>query len=296
MSPPPQRERFVALIGALRPELHRYCARLTGSVFDGEDIVQDTLARGLAVVDQLEALPAVRPWLFRVAHNRAIDFLRDRARRAGEPLEVEPIDDATPGSEAVVLQAEAVRLAVARFTELPPAQRSAVILKDVLELPLDEIAGVLDMTLDAVKGALARGRARLGALQTIATVPPPPSPAVVRYAALFNAHDWDGLRALLADDVELDQTTRPRRSGTAEVGQFFTFYASYAAASTWRVAPAWLDGREVVAVFEPSGSARPSYVTALTWRDDQLTFIRDFRYARYIAGDAEIALMGDAAR
>jgi RNA polymerase sigma-70 factor (ECF subfamily) len=287
------RAQFLARVGELRPELHRYCARLTGSVFDGEDIVQDTLARGLAAVDQLDHLPALRPWLFRIAHNRAIDVVRERARRTGEPLAAdEPIADASPGSE--LLRAEAVHLAVSRFIALPPAQRSAVILKDVLELSLDEIAGVLDMSLDAVKGALARGRARLVTLQAAAqtSAPPPPSPAIARYAALFNAHDWDALRALLADDVQLQQSDRPRRRGAAEVGQFFTYYASYAASCTWRVVPAWVEGREILAVFEPPDQPQPSYITELTWRDGKLSFIRDFRYTRYVASDAEILVAG----
>src|SRR5881392_2124108 len=81
------RRQFLALVSHVRPELLRYCARMTGSVADGEDVVQDTLARAYYELSQLEALPPLRPWLFRIAHHRAIDHWRREARRASEPLE-----------------------------------------------------------------------------------------------------------------------------------------------------------------------------------------------------------------
>ena len=78
---------FLALVGDLRPELHRYCSRLTGSVMDGEDVVQDSLASAFVALKTMEAAPSMRAWLFRIAHNRALDLLRSRALRAAEPLE-----------------------------------------------------------------------------------------------------------------------------------------------------------------------------------------------------------------
>jgi RNA polymerase sigma-70 factor (ECF subfamily) len=75
------------MIGDIRPELHRYCARLTGSVFDGEDVVQDAIAKAYEALETLETRPALRAWLFRIAHNRALDVLRSRNLRAAEPLE-----------------------------------------------------------------------------------------------------------------------------------------------------------------------------------------------------------------
>ena len=81
------RRRFLELVADLRPELHRYCARMTGSVADGEDIVQDTLARAYYLLPEMNELPAFRPWLFRIAHNRALDHLRRYEARMVEPLE-----------------------------------------------------------------------------------------------------------------------------------------------------------------------------------------------------------------
>ena len=104
----------------------------------------------------------------------------------------------------VLVRREAVDTAVSRFVELPTVQRSVVILKDVLDQSLEEIAAMLDLTVNAVKGHLARGRARLKAINAQAPAQPaprPPSPAVARYVALFNRRDWDGLRAMLADDA-----------------------------------------------------------------------------------------------
>jgi RNA polymerase sigma-70 factor (ECF subfamily) len=152
---------LLALAGELQPELHRYCARLMGSVIDGEDVVQDTLVRAVVALQDLEEAPPLRPWLFRIAHNRALDLLRGRAVRRTEPIEaaLEIADAANPDPVEMLMRQEAVKTAVSRFAELPTMQRSVVILKDVLDEQLSEISTLLDLTIDAVKGHLARGRA-----------------------------------------------------------------------------------------------------------------------------------------
>jgi RNA polymerase sigma factor (sigma-70 family) len=297
--PPLDRDRQAELLaeaGELRPELHRYCARLMGSVIDGEDVVQDTLARALVALQDMEEMPPLRPWLFRIAHNRALDLLRGRAVRMTEPIEAasDVADQANPDPVEMLMRQEAVETAVSRFVELPTIQRSVVILKDVLDQSLIEIAALLDLTVDAVKGHLARGRARLRQINAQAgpiLQAQPASAAVVRYVALFNQQDWDGLRALLADDVKLHQSTYPVRVGSAEVGRFFTIYAKFD--GLW-FAPAWLEGREVIAVFQDRADPKPSYFMWLEWRDGRISFIHDYRYVRYIAADAELALAVDA--
>jgi len=201
-----------------------------GSLIDGEDVVQDTLIRAFVALQDLEEAPPLRPWLFRIAHNRALDLLRSRAVRMAEPIDAasDVAGSASPDPVEMLMRQEAVKTAVSRFVELPTLQRSVVILKDVLDESLIEIATLLDLTVDAVKGHLARGRARLrevnaqaGQLSEARTA----SAAVARYVALFNQRDWDGLRALLADDVRLNQSTYPLRVGPADVGLFFTIYA-----------------------------------------------------------------------
>jgi RNA polymerase sigma-70 factor (ECF subfamily) len=301
--PPPDRDRraeFLALTGELRPELHRYCARLMGSVIDGEDVVQDTLVRALAALQEIEEqrqeMPPLRPWLFRIAHNRALDLLRGRAVRKTEPIDAasDVADEANPDPVEMLMRQEAVKTAVSRFAELPTVQRSVVILKDVLDQSLLEIAALLNLTVDAVKAHLARGRARLREINAQAGPLPgarPASAAVARYVALFNQRDWDGLRALLADDVKLHQSTYPLRAGSADVGMFFTIYAKFD--GVW-MAPAWVEGREVIAVFQDRADPKPSYMMWLEWRDGRISFIRDYRYARYVLADAELALAPDA--
>src|SRR5207253_657463 len=226
--------------------------RLMGSVVDGEDVVQDTLARALAALEDLQETPPLRPWLFRIAHNRALDLLRSRAVRKAEPIDAasDVADSASPDPVEMLMRQEAIKTAVSRFVELPTLQRSVVILKDVLDESLIEIAALLDLTVDAVKGHLARGRARLREINAQAGPLPdarPASATVARYVALFNQRDWDGLRALLADDVKLNQSSYPLRVGRAAVGRFFTIYDTFD--GLW-LAPAWLEGREVIAVFE----------------------------------------------
>ena len=266
-----------------------------GSVIDGEDVVQDTLARALVALDEVEEMPQLRPWLFRIAHNRALDLLRSRAVRKAEPIDAasDIADQANPDPMEVLMRQEAVETAVSRFAELPLLQRSVVILKDVLDESLKDIAELLDLTVDAVKAHLARGRARLREINAHAATPVearPASAAVTRYVALFNARNWDGLRALLADDVRLHQSTYPVRVGAADVGMFFTIYAKFEGA---RFAAAWVEGREVIAVFENAADPKPSYFMWLEWRDGRISFIRDYRYARYIVTDAGLTLAAD---
>ena len=99
------------------------------------------------------------------------------------------------------------------------------------------------------------------------------------------------LRALMADDVKLNQSSHPLRVGRADVGLFFTIYAQ--SDDVWLV-PAWLERREVIAVFEDRADPKPSYMMWLEWRDDRISFIRDYRYVRYVVADAELALAPDA--
>jgi RNA polymerase sigma-70 factor, ECF subfamily len=288
------RRRFLALVNDVRPDLHRYCARMTGSVADGEDVVQDTLARAYYELPELKELPALRSWLFRIAHNRALDYLRRYERRMGEPLEVAAgiAADELAEPDIALSRQEAVRGAISQFLELVPAQRSCVILKDVLGYSLEEIAAMLELSVSAVKAALHRGRTRLRELSRVSTSPAPrrtTSPALTRYAALFNARDWDGVRALLVEEVKLDLVSRWKTAGRRQVSPYFTNYASV---TDWYLVPGWLDGREVLAVLHDPRAARTAYFIELSLVDDgRVAAIRDFRYVPYIAHEAEIEFL-----
>lgn len=285
------RAQFDADIAKLRPDLHRYCARLVGSALEGEDIVQDVLVKAVANIDRMGPDTRLRPWLFRVAHNRAIDHLRRQTRHRAQPIEDTPLVDPAGQPDAALEGREAVEAAFGHFIELPVAQRSAVIFKDVLGYSLEDIADLLEMSTNAVKAVLSRGRAKLKLLALSAEKPGRPrraSPEAARFADLFNRRDWDALRSLLADDVRLTQTTLGERKGRTEVGKFFTIYAEIPA---FHLVPAFLDGgEEIIAVFENDERLSPAYLMQVEWRGGRISAIRDFRYARYILDGSVIAL------
>ncbi|HEU5294665.1 MAG TPA: sigma-70 family RNA polymerase sigma factor [Burkholderiaceae bacterium] len=278
------RREFLALVDPLRPQLHRYCARMTGSIADGEDVVQETLAAAYYELSQMKSLPQLRPWLFRIAHNRAIDHWRREQMRQSEPLDaaLEVADDATREPDQALARQQATRAAISAFLALAPAQRACVVLKDVLEQSLDEIALALDMSVPAVKAALHRGRVALGAGAAAGSAArTPTSPQLQRYASLFNARDWDGVRAQLAADVRVELVSRRKMAGSEAV----TYFTNYQGVPGWRLSPAWLDGREVLAV-RLGAAERPAYLIALHWRDGRVQTIRDYRYVPYIAAEA----------
>lgn len=281
-------QQFLAMVADLRPELHRYCARMTGSVIDGEDVVQDALAAAFYELSQLRELPALRAWLFRIAHHRAIDHIRRRERRVADPLDKfhDPPDE-TPAADSELERAETIQLALARFTALAPAQRACVILKDVLDHSLDDIAALLDLTIPAVKAALHRGRARLRELDSAGDPAPhrpsPFTPELIRYARLFNARDWDAVRAMLIDDARLDLVSRSKRRGIEQVGGYFT---NYSRVDDWHLAPAHLEGHEVLAVRRSPSDPQPAYFIQLELSGGRVHSIRDYRYVPYVAREA----------
>jgi RNA polymerase sigma factor (sigma-70 family) len=282
------RRQFLALVDDIRPDLHRYCARMTGSVFDGEDIVQDTLARAYDELSGLKQLPALRAWLFRIAHNRALDYLRSYDQRMREPLEaLGAMADSGEDPEDAVIRDEATRATLARFVELPVAQRSSVILKDVLGYSLEEIANMLELSVPAVKAALHRGRTRLRATarSAVSESPRALSPVISRYADLFNARDWEGVRSLLVEDVKLDVVSQLKRSGRRDVDLYFTNYGRWIG---WHMVPARVDGREALVVLcEPPATQR-SYFVQITPAEGRIAAIRDYYHVPYIPVDATV--------
>jgi RNA polymerase sigma-70 factor (ECF subfamily) len=272
------REQFLAMVHEVRPELHRYCARLTGSVIEGEDIVQDTLAKAFYALSLSPDVPPLRPWLFRIAHNAALDFLKSHGRKLVDmPGEIDEIAGFEDAADPAV-----VRAALARFLALPVSQRSAVILKDVLGHSLEETAATMGTTVMAVKAALVRGRKRLLEPETDDSEAARLERAELdRYATLFNARDWDGVRALVGDDCRLDLVSKSQRRGKA-VGMYFGRYEKEDVAL--RVVR--LEGRLALAAYV-AGAEKPAYFILLELEAGRVTSIRDFRYVPYIAAEAE---------
>lgn len=284
------RTEFEQLMAELRPRLHRYCARMTGSVIDGEDVLQETLIKAIEAFPHTGPLANAEGWLFRIAHNAALDFLRRRNRRElfqDDPQELETIAD--PDSEIERRQAAAASLRT--LMRLPVAQRSSVILMDVLGHSLEEISEVLESTVPAIKANLHRGRQRLVELAAEPDDRPPPVLAeaerqrLAAYVERFNARDFDALRALLADEVKVEVVNRTRLSGRDEAGRYF---GNYSQTTDWHLVPGLVDRRPAVLVHDREPSGAPLYFMLLDWLDGRLLGIRDFRYARYAVEDAEL--------
>ena len=277
------------LLARMRPKLHRYCSRMVGSVIDGEDVLQDALIKAVESLASAGAIGNPRGWLFRIAHNTALDFLRRRNRqevfRSGE--EVDMIADPAD----TVLNREIAGASLRTFMRLPVAQRSSVILMDVLGCSLQELCEVMDFSLPAVKAALHRGRAQLRELaEEPDDLPPPKLSEADRhrlgdYVAHFNARDFDAIRAMIADDVRLDLVNKTRMNGKAEVSKYF---GNYSKVSDWHLVPGLVESRPAILVFDPNepGSA-PKYFMLLRWSADKVATIRDFRHAAYVIDGAE---------
>jgi RNA polymerase sigma-70 factor (ECF subfamily) len=276
------------LIGALRPKLHRYCARMTGSVIDGEDVVQDALVKAIEAVAQAGPIGNPEGWLFRIAHNAALDFLRRRARQNAAHAEQDLDMIADPVSSTEERQAAAASLRT--FMRLPVAQRSSIILMDVLGYSLDEIGTVTGSSIPALKAALHRGRTRLRELmqepEELAqpSLSEPERSRLARYVDRFNARDFDAIRDMLADEVRLELVNRTRVTGRREVSGYFGNYASL---QDWQLVPGFVDRRPAVIVRDPI-DATPAYFVLLQWSDESVIGIRDFRYARYALEGADL--------
>src|SRR3981081_3150395 len=281
-----------SLLAEMRPKLHRYCARMVGSVIDGEDVLQDALLKAV------EALAAAGPignpegWLFKIAHNTALDFLRRRNRqealRSGE--EVDMIADPADA----VLSRQIASASLRTFMRLPVAQRSSVILMDVLGCSLQEVCEVMDFSMPAVKAALHRGRTQLRELANEPEDLPHPKMSEAdrdrlgAYVAHFNARDFDAIRAMISDDVRLDLVNKTRMSGKAEVSRYF---GNYSKVDDFHLVPGLVEGPPATLLFAPhQPGSGPKYFMLLQWSADKVATIRDFRHAPYIIEGAEYVI------
>src|SRR6266849_5475727 len=286
--------KFERLVGELRPKLHRYCARMTGSAVDGEDIVQDSLIKGLAALPHFGAVDNPEGWLFRIAHNTALDFLRRRER--GPMMEHDETLEMIAAPDSPDHDHEAATISLRTFIRLPALQRSAVILKDVLGHSLEEVASITGASEAAAKSGLQRGRVRLREIaKEPANVSLPMLSDGIRarlttYVEGFKIGDFDTVRAMLADDVKLDLVAKLRKRGKSEVGEY---YAAYAAAQQWAYAAGVVDGRAAMLVYDREVSLeRPACFVARDFDGARVVSIHDFLFARSAIDGIDLQIIG----
>lgn len=273
------RDDFEDRLKALRPRLHRYCARMTGSAIHGEDVLQDALVKALHARSQGTEVDNLEGWLFRIAHNASLDFLRSKARSTVVPL----TDDI---EAAPVAGPDILAIGFRTFLQLPELQRCAVILKDVLGHSVEEIATIADCSSAAAKSALQRGRSALRLLaqapedMRLPLVSDTERQKITAYVELFRSGDFDTIRAMLADDVRLELVNRLQWQGREKTVPYFTRYAEV---PTWRFALGAVEGQPAMLVFDSTGPMeRPAHFVLIEWSGDRIAGIRDFLFAPYV--------------
>jgi len=247
---------FLETVSALRPSLHRYCARMTGSVMDGEDVVQEALFEAYRKLDQFDDSRPLKPWLFRIAHNRCIDFLRRKGIRdeaeaaAAVPEAVSPAEPVTLGVGKAVEQLVA---------SLPPKERACILLKDVFDYSLEEIAELVDSTVGGVKAALNRGRSKLASSRAPSPLARSANPELAKimqlYVDRFNRRDWDGVRELISADARLN--VADRFAGKFGEAPYFFNYDRWP--WPWRLALGDVEGEPVVIILQRGADTWSTY-------------------------------------
>jgi RNA polymerase sigma-70 factor (ECF subfamily) len=271
---------FLETITQLRPSLHRYCARMTGSVMDGEDVVQEALFEAYRKLEKFDDKRTLKPWLFRIAHNRCIDFLRKR----GVQIEAET----AAASPDEVKFTEPHGLGLGRALEhlvinLPPKERACVLLKDVFDYSLEEIAELVDSTVGGVKAALHRGRLKIKASPAPTKFPPAGNPELVQllslYVERFNRRDWTGMRDLISADARL--MVVGRFAGSLVDSPYFGRYEQ--SSVPLKLAVGEVEGEPMVIVFEREADTwKPRSPVRLEVVNQRIERITDYFFCPWI--------------
>jgi RNA polymerase sigma-70 factor (TIGR02960 family) len=297
------RTEFAELADGYRAELLLHCYRILGSVQDAEDLVQETLMAAWRNLDRFEGRASLRTWLYRIATNRCLNAVRDRGRRPQElpppegtpeppvptrladPVWLEPYPDVL--LEGVETR-EAIGLAyIAALQRLPPRQRAALVLRDVLGFRASEAAAMLDVTEVSVNRALHRARRRIE--QTAAPdgrelAPTPTSPheraLVTRFVGAFEAGDIATVIELLSDDATLTMPPTPLvYQGRDAIGRFLSTVPAAGRLDQFKLVATRANGQPAFGCYlrDPHTPIAHAYgLMVLTLTGDQLTAITGF--------------------
>jgi RNA polymerase sigma-70 factor (ECF subfamily) len=302
---------FQELVAPYRRELHLHCYRILGSLQDAEDTVQETLLaawRGLAGFEERASL---RSWLYRIATNRCLNLLRDRKRRPqevptmaqpptptrmAEPMWLDPYPDAlldetvdtAPGPASRYETRESVGLAfAAALQHLPPRQRAALVLREVLGFHTSEVAGMLDTTETSVKSALQRARATLDQRVSAGALQRAPMPGsllerdlVGRFATAVEQGDTEAVISLLTDDAWLTMPPQPYEyQGPLAIAGFIVAERSGRRDANLRLVATRANGQPAFGCYLPDPQAevlRAYGLMVLTLAEDQVSAITWF--------------------
>jgi RNA polymerase sigma-70 factor (ECF subfamily) len=283
---------FLETITQLRPSLHRYCARMAGSVMDGEDVVQEALFEAYRKLEKFDASRALKPWLFRIAHNRSIDFLRKR----GVQIEAETAAASPDIVEPNELHGFGLGGALEHLViSLPPKERACVLLKDVFDYSLEEIAELVESTVGGVKAALHRGRLKIKASPVPRKIQAPGNPELVQllglYVERFNRRDWTGMRELIRADARL--MVVGRFAGSLADSPYFARYEQQPA--PLKLAVGEVEGEPVVIVFEREADTwKPRSPVRLDVVNQRIERITDYFFCPWILEAATSANLATA--
>ncbi|MFG1738436.1 sigma-70 family RNA polymerase sigma factor [Micromonospora chalcea] len=306
-------EAFGRLVAPLRDELRAHCYRMLGSFHDAEDAVQDTMDRAWRAVDRFEGHMSVRPWLYRIATNRALSLLHSRGRRElptdftapgvsrAEVTWLEPYPDrlaAPPAArdpEAHAIARETMELAfVAALQHLPPRQRAVLLLRDVLGYSAEETAGMLVTTVAAVNSAMQRARRIVAGLtpsgsqqRILAELGDAGQREVARrYAEAWETGDVETIVAMLTEDARYSMP--PLAVWYEGHEQIRGFLAEVTGGRRWRFLPTSANGQLAFGTYLWSDAAAaylPAGLDLLVLRGRRVAEVVSFLDARLSAFD-----------
>lgn len=298
-------DAFGRLVGPLRDELRAYCYRMLGSLHDAEDAVQDTLDRAWRSLERFEDHGSIRPWLYKIATNRALTFIERRGRRRELPTDLSP--EGAPLAEAAwlgpypdqlmgwtarlnpearIVARESVELAfVAALQHLSASQRAVLLLRDVLGYSASEVADVLDTTVAAVNSALQRAR------KVVIELRPEPSQqqtlkrlgdaaqreVAQRYMTAWEAGDVDAIVAMLAEDARYAMP--PLTTWYAGRVEIRGFLVDAVLRHRWRFLPARANGQLAFGTYlwsDERGAYVPAGLDLLALRGQQVAEVVSF--------------------